>query len=224
MAPYIISVEGNIGSGKSTFVELLGRHIPDAIFLQEPVKEWNDVKDYSNETMLQKFYKNQTRYSFAFQMMAYISRLALLKKTVKENPNTVIITERCLNTDREVFAKMLFDQGKIEEVEYQIYLKWFYDFQNDFPINRYIYLKTDTDTAHERVVKRNRPGETIEKHYLKMCNIYHEEWLNHSNTCHKVTTIDANQDEVHMLQWVKIVQSVIEKHKTNSVEKNSGEN
>ena len=90
MAPYIISVEGNIGTGKSTFVELLEKQIPDAIFLQEPVKEWNDVKDHTNETMLQKFYKNQTRYSFAFQMMAYISRLALLKKTVKENPNTVV--------------------------------------------------------------------------------------------------------------------------------------
>lgn len=212
MAPYIISVEGNIGSGKSTFVELLAKHIPNAIFLQEPVNEWNEVKDHSNETMLQKFYKDQTRYSFAFQMMAYISRLALIKKTVKENPNAVIITERCLNTDREVFAKMLFDQGKIEEVEYHIYLKWFYDFQDDFPINRYIYLKTDSNTAYERVLKRNRPGETIEKNYLKMCNIYHEDWLNNVNISYKVTTIDANQDEIHMLEWVKIVQSIIEKN------------
>ena len=34
----------------------------------------------------------------------------------------IIITERSLYTDKHVFAKMLHDQGKIEDVCYQIYL------------------------------------------------------------------------------------------------------
>jgi hypothetical protein len=36
-------------------------------------------------------------------------------------------------TDREVFAKMLFDDEKIEQIEYNIYMKWFNEFIRDFP-------------------------------------------------------------------------------------------
>ena len=57
--------------------------------------------------------------------MAYISRLAILKKAVDENPGAIIVTERSLYTDRYVFAKMLYDSGNIEEVDYLIYMKWF---------------------------------------------------------------------------------------------------
>ena len=44
---------------------------------------------------------------------------------IKANPNSIFITERSLLTDKYVFAKMLFDQHKIEDVNYQIYLKMF---------------------------------------------------------------------------------------------------
>jgi deoxyadenosine/deoxycytidine kinase len=127
----IISIEGNIGSGKSTLLSFLKKNYEatdNIIFLKEPVDDWESIKDKDNNTMLKKFYENQEKYSFAFQMMAYISRLALLKDTIEKYPNSVIITERCLNTDRYVFAKMLYDNGKLEDVEYQIYLKWFEHF------------------------------------------------------------------------------------------------
>ena len=210
MAPLIISVEGNIGSGKSTFVSFLKNRIDNVIFLQEPVAEWDTIQDKDNETILAKFYKNQAKYSFAFQMMAYISRLALLKKTVEKNPDAVIITERCLNTDREVFARMLFDQNLMEEVEYQIYIRWFYTFQEEFPISHYIYLKTDPMTAYERVLKRNRPGEKIEDYYLDRCHRYHENWLQNTNS---VVIIDANKDENQMSEWLQIVINLIERNK-----------
>lgn len=211
--PYILTVEGNIGSGKSTFVKVLQENLKDSsfnvVFLQEPVNEWNEIKDKSGETILAKFYKNQEAYSFSFQMMAYISRLALLKKAVEENPGAIIITERCLMTDREVFAKMLYDQGKIEEVEYLIYLKWFNTFQKEFPITKHIYLRTDPNIAHSRVLKRNREGEAIEQPYLTVCHNYHEEWLKKDNVIDKVLTIDANENEDKMSEWLNLVVSML---------------
>lgn len=228
MAPLIISIEGNIGSGKSTFVSYLQRTMKNVVFLQEPVDEWNDIKDKEDETILAKFYKNQEKYSFAFQMMAYISRLALLKKTVEENPDAVIITERCLDTDRQVFARMLYDQEKIEEVEYQIYLKWFHSFQKEYPITIHVYLKTSPKIAHERVLKRGRPGETIPLAYLSECHDYHEKWLcNYAqvNVNAKTTatgktstifTIDANEDEGHMEEWGQSVNLLIQENKKSN--------
>ena len=213
MPPLIISIEGNIGSGKSTFVSYLQKTMKNVVFLQEPVDEWDTIRDKDNETILSKFYGDQMKYSFAFQMMAYISRLALLKKTVEQNPDAVIITERCLNTDREVFARMLFDKGHMEEVEYQIYIRWFYTFQSEFPITHYVYLKTDPKTAYERVLKRNRPGEKIEDYYLARCHMYHENWLQKAES---VVTIDANRDENEMIEWAKIVSNLIEENKKSN--------
>ena len=140
----LFAIDGNIGSGKSSRVNDLKKylkHNPSFIFLQEPVDDWNSIKAKDGTTMLQKFYCDQDKYAFSFQMMAYISRLSLLRKTIRENPDCHIVTERSIFTDRNVFAKMLYDDDKIEEVEYQIYLKWFDEFAKETKI-RWHYLCT----------------------------------------------------------------------------------
>ena len=70
--------------------------------------------------------------------MMYISRLALLRKTIRENPGCHIVTERSIYTDKNVFAKMLYDDGKIEEVNYKIYLMWFDEFVQETKIFLFI--------------------------------------------------------------------------------------
>ena len=192
---YIFSIEGNIGSGKSTLVKVLSEklhhiaHIP-VIYVQEPVSEWNNIKDRDGKTILEKFYADQSKYAFSFQMMAYISRLALLKRVIKENPNAILITERSVFTDREVFAKMLYDEGKIEEVNYQIYLKWIDEFIEDIPITGLIYINTTPEKSKERVDIRARPGENIPLEYLKQCHNYHTKWIN--NFKKPVSLFDGN--------------------------------
>ena len=176
----ILTIEGNIGGGKSTLLEALKKKYennPIILFLDEPVKDWESIKDENNITMLEKFYSNQEKYSFPFQMLAYISRLALLKSAMK-NTDKVIITERSLFTDKFVFAKMLHDMGKIEDVNYQIYCKWFDTFSEDYFIHKCIYVKTTPETCHERIFKRSRSGENcIPLDYLIQCDKYHDEMI-----------------------------------------------
>ena len=192
----IIVVQGNIGSGKSTFVEKLktrysGRK--DVCFLQEPVNEWLTVKDKQGVNILENYYKDQPKYAFMFQMMAYISRLAMLKRAIESNQYEYIITERCLNTDRNVFCKMLYDDGLIEDIGYQIYNKWFDEFNNFNDVDYiHIYLKTDPIVSKKRVDKRARAEESIPIEYLTKCHEYHDKWL--LNTEQKVVLIDSNQD------------------------------
>ena len=92
------------------------------MFLKEPVDEWEKITDENGITIIEKFYTNQEKYSFPFQMMAYISRLNVLRNALKEielleNKKTIIITERSLYTDKMVFAKMLYDSGKIDVIK-----------------------------------------------------------------------------------------------------------
>jgi len=194
MSPLIFSIDGNIGSGKSTIINhLINSNITienyNLIFLPEPVVVWNEIKDSSGVTILEKYYADPKKYAFSFQMMAYITRLSQIKMAIKSNPtNSIIITERCLFTDREIFAKMLYDSGKIEEIEYSIYLRWFNEF--NITINGIIYIKTTPEICEDRVLHRNRKGENIPLSYLKECHNYHEKWMN--NSIHNNIILDGN--------------------------------
>jgi deoxyadenosine/deoxycytidine kinase len=195
----LITIEGNIGSGKSTLLENVCKHYLNdsrVIFLKEPVSEWETIKDANGVTMLQKFYADQKKYSFPFQMMAYITRLVLLKTSIEENPNaTVFFTERSLYTDKHVFAKMLYDTGNIEDVNYQIYMRWFDAFSKDFTINNVIYVKTDPEICHHRIHMRSREGEDIiPLEYLQNCHKYHETLIFDHFANVKTLLIDGNAD------------------------------
>jgi deoxyguanosine kinase len=200
----IISIEGNIGSGKSTLLANLKEHFKDnvdIVFLKEPVDEWAKIKDKNGTTILEKFYADQEKYSFPFQMMAYVSRIKELRTTVKEQKKNslnpfIIITERSLYTDKMVFAKMLYDTGKIEHVNYQIYLNWFDTFSDEFPVHKVVYVKTAPEKCHERIVKRSREGEdNIPLSYLKSCSFYHDNMLDKNLTtcvCETQLVLDGN--------------------------------
>jgi deoxyadenosine/deoxycytidine kinase len=224
----IISIEGNIGSGKSTLLANLKKHFKEnahIIFLKEPVDEWSKIKDENGTTILEKFYADQEKYSFSFQMMAYISRLKILRDTIKNildnNYNNekkhIIITERSLFTDKMVFAKMLYDNGKIEYINYQIYLNWFDTFANEFPINKIIYVKTCPEICHERIRIRHRDGEDIiPVDYLKSCSEYHNNMLNtnlSSCVCKEQLVLDGNHDiyknEKMLEEWIEMIEEFI---------------
>ena len=194
--PIIISIEGNIGSGKSTLLERLKELYqldPSICFIQEPVDIWNTIKDSSGETILEKYYADQHKYAFSFQMMAYITRLSVLRKALK-GKYKVIFMERSIYTDSSVFAKMLFDDKKIEEIEYNIYTKWVHEFITDFPPIKFIYVRAEPEISCERVIKRARHGETIPLEYLQNCHKYHEEWLLNNTMKSPLLTLDANSD------------------------------
>ena len=222
MAPKIISIEGNIGSGKSTLVDMLQTHFADnprICFLQEPVSVWNTIKDTNGATILEKYYADQTKYAFSFQMMAYISRLSLLREALKGDYD-IIVTERSVYTDSMVFAKMLYDDKKIEEIEYMIYKKWFDEFLDDLPEIRLVYVKTDPKIASRRVEKRAREGETIPLSYLENCHKYHEDWLTNHDPSH-LLVLDADVDTTEFpsvaTSWVSDIEKFILPDSTNQL-------
>jgi deoxyadenosine/deoxycytidine kinase len=153
-------------------------------------------------------------------MMAYVSRLKVLRDTLKtiktdtEDKNVIIITERSLYTDKMVFAKMLYDSKKIEHVNYQIYLNWFDTFSDEFPVNKVVYVKTSPDKCYQRIVKRSRTGEeNIPLEYLTSCSIYHDNMLDKENqecVCLDQLILDGNVDiyenENQVNEWINEIE------------------
>jgi len=198
MSKVYITIQGNIGSGKSTIVKVLNEKYGSdkrVCFLQEPVNVWDTITDENGTTILELYYKDQNKYAFSFQMMAYISRLSTLRKAISEGYD-IIIAERSLETDKNVFAQMIYDDENISEVEFNIYLKWFEEFQEDIPEEQIVYLRTSPDVAMERIKKRGRVGENIPFEYIEKCHNYHEKWLIHKIPPPNMLFLDANTDHI----------------------------
>lgn len=229
----IISIEGNIGSGKSTLMKYLKEHFKNdnhVIFLKEPVDEWEKIKDNTGKTILEKFYADQEKYSFPFQMMAYISRLNVLREALKtidpvSDKKYIIITERSLYTDKLVFAKMLYETGKMEDVNFQIYSTWFQTFLEEFPVHMVIYVKTLPEICHQRITNRSREGEEdIPLKYLTSCYKYHEDMMvffsNNIVAPDKQLILDGNvdiyQNTRQMEDWILTIKWFI--HRNNMFE------
>jgi len=224
--PIIISIEGNIGTGKSTIVQELHKRYQNSqeiIFVKEPVDIWETIKDKDGRTIIEKFYENQAQYAFQFQMMALTTRLSVLRKTIQENKLCkVVICERSIEADRNIFAKMLYDDGIISEIDYSIYNLLFKEYINQFNIDGFVYINSTAETCYNRVTKRSRTGENnIELSYLEKCKNYHDDWL--CNLDRKepmskpVIEIDTNEDTNYDMnddndpgnKWIQQIESFI---------------
>lgn len=204
--PIIISFDGNIGSGKSSVVAYFKKNFDKfcnlktyhykTCFLDEPVSQWESIVDISDgKNVIEKFYANNKEYAFQFQMMAYISRLSLFKEALKQDYD-IIFTERSMYTDKNVFAQMLYDCKKMNNIEYQIYNKWFDEFAECLNNMKTVYIRTSPEICDKRVKKRNRQGEDIPLQYLKDCHYYHDSWLNSPSSIERgeVLVINGNEE------------------------------
>ena len=185
---HLFSIEGNIGSGKSTFIASLKNNLKHIcgipiIYVPEPVEEWENITSVDGKNMIELFYSDPKQYAFTFQMMAYISRLVYLKNEIKKYPNCILISERSLFADYYVFAKMLNESGDISKEQYEIYNRWFNEFIDDVTTTGIIYLKTEPSICFERCTTRSRKGENvISLEYLTKCSEMHDSWLNDNFT------------------------------------------
>jgi deoxyadenosine/deoxycytidine kinase len=94
--PQIISIEGNIGAGKTTVIHKIEQFLKETNntrirVLKEPVDLWSTIKDENNETILEKFYKDQKTYAFPFQILAFMTRLSEIKKMLATYPDCEVL-------------------------------------------------------------------------------------------------------------------------------------
>lgn len=203
MTKLVISIEGNIGTGKTSFLNSLKNKLGDvAEFIYEPVDEWLEMKDENGKNILETFYGDKKRWGYTFQNVAYITRMNNLVNVINTTSKDIIIIDRSLSADLNTFAKMLYQDGFISQLEWNIYNKW-----NDFFNNNYsskikqhtIYLRCDPEVSFQRTRIRCRDEERgIPLDYLKELHLYHDLWLmRDGNPVPRTLLLDVNQDFVN---------------------------
>jgi len=178
----IISLDGNIGAGKSTLLEAIRRDMPEVEVVQEPVGEWEQLRDAQGRSLLQLFYEDKKRWSYTFQNCAILTRLNAIKQALANTTKKVLITERSVLTDRFVFAQMLRDSGDLNKLEWELYLKWFDTFASELPLKAVIHVTTGVKCSTNRIQERGRDGEqSIPVEYLTALDAQHHKWLSETD-------------------------------------------
>jgi deoxyadenosine/deoxycytidine kinase len=180
--PRFISIEGNIGSGKSTILKIIRENFPELSILDEPLTEWQNVGEKKNINLLGLYYDKPERWGFTFQIYAFMSRITKWTEYSQMTGKGIRISERSLLSDRYIFASIMRDMTILDEAEHSIYLQ-FYDYLVNMnqivDLFGVIYIQCSPETCDKRIKKRSREGEdTIPLDYLQKIHDKHEEWLN----------------------------------------------
>lgn len=177
-----IAISGNIGSGKTTLAEKLGRH-----YGWQALYESVDHNPY-----LRDFYEDMTRWAFHLQIYFLNSRFKQVGE-IRQSERTTV-QDRTIYEDAYIFAANLRKSGHITERDYQSYLDIFNSMINFVePPDLLIYLKADIPKLVSQIQKRGRDFEyAIRLDYLKNLNQHYEDWISRY-TAGKLLVIDVNQ-------------------------------
>ncbi|XP_042234925.1 deoxynucleoside kinase-like isoform X2 [Homarus americanus] len=191
--PFTVSIEGNIGSGKSTFLQYFSA-TPGVATHQEPIDLWTNLGGHN---LLGKLYEDPERWSFLFQSYVQLTRLNI---HLQQSSSPVKLIERSLQNNRYCFLESGHDCGHLKEPEYSVLCEYYdlLESKLDIGIDLIVYLRTTPEVVHSRMMKRGRSEEAdVPLKYLKVVHSYYEKWLLNHLPCAPpapVLVIDANQE------------------------------
>lgn len=197
-----IVISGNIGVGKTTLSEKISKKFNWELQLEE-------VKD---NPYLDDFYKSMKDWSFHLQIFFLNSRFNQIQKISESN--NVVIQDRSIYEDYEVFTKTLYDSGVLMEREFNNYKRLYntiLKYTNEPDL--LIYLRNlNINKIISNIYKRSRNFEkSIDKEYLTKLNLYYENWIK-KHPKEKVLTIDLSENDfIEDPKFLKKIYSMIEK-------------
>ncbi len=187
MSKRFVAIAGNIGVGKSTLTGLLGQRLG-----WEPFYE-----AVADNPYLADFYADMTRYAFHSQMF-FLSRRLRHHRRLLDFPGSVV-QDRSVYEDAEIFARLLYEQGHIEERDYRTYRE-LYEVLVLFlpPPDLVVYLRASVPTLLQRISLRGREFERgITPEYLEQLNAFYASWMQAFSLCPVLTVPADDLDFVH---------------------------
>ena len=146
MKYHFITIEGNIGAGKTTLAHLLARHYDARLILEQ----------FADNPFLPKFYENPAQYAFPLELFFMAERYKQLKELV----HTGDLFQSTTVSDYLFTKCLLFARVNLPEQEYKLYQKLFDILQSQLVQPEIlIYLHAPVAKLQTNIRKRNRPYE-----------------------------------------------------------------
>jgi len=158
----IVTIDGNIGAGKSTILNYLHSNYNIYIDL-EPLDKWKPFLD--------NMYNNKKNY-FNLQIRVWLDRSWIQEK----DTNSTIIMERSPFFIRNTFNKYSYENDFITPQENNIINELYDKTDIIWKSNYFIYIRSSPSNCYDRIMKRGRDNEkAISLDYLENIHSLHEE-------------------------------------------------
>ena len=193
-----VTIEGNIGAGKTTLANLLSKHYNARLILEE----------FADNPFLPKFYENPDQYAFPLELFFMAERYKQLKELwqTKDLFQSVTISDY-------LFTKcLLFAKVNLPEEEFRLYQKLF-EIINPQIVQPdiLIYLHAPVQKLQENIKKRNRGYEqNIPNDYLFNLQETYTQYIKQHNI--KTLFVDAsNADFLENEKHMEIILEALDK-------------
>lgn len=189
-----ITIEGNIGAGKTTLAHLLSKHFNARLILEE----------FADNPFLPKFYENPGQFAFPLELFFMAERYKQLKELLQQKDmfQTVTISDY-------LFTKcLLFAKVNLPDDEFRLYQRLFEIIHQQLvQPDILIYLHAPVSKLQDNIRKRNRVYEqNIPNEYL--FNI--QEKYTHYIKEHRIKTLFVDASNANFLANEKQLQVIID--------------
>lgn len=197
MKYHFITIEGNIGAGKTTLAHLLSKKLNARLVLEE----------FDDNPFLPKFYENPKQYAFPLELFFMAERFKQLKDMLRTKDMFQSVT-----VSDYLFTKcLLFAKVNLPDDEFRLYQKLF-DIMHQqiiFP-DIVIYLHASVQKLQKNIKKRNRVYEqSIPDEYLFNIQETYTSYIKQHNI--KTIFIDAsNADFLDNEKHLQVVLDALE--------------
>jgi deoxyguanosine kinase len=151
---HFVTIEGNIGAGKTTLAHLLARHYNARLILEQ----------FADNPFLPKFYENPGQYAFPLELFFMAERYKQLKELLQQKDLFQHVT-----ISDYLFTKcLLFAKVNLPEDEFRLYQRLFEIIHQQLvQPDILIYLHAPVHKLLANIKKRNRSYEqNIQDEYL----------------------------------------------------------
>lgn len=169
----LISIEGNIGSGKEEFMQFFKKYFTDdIIYIEDNIYNWKD------KTLLTNFYKDPNRWAFTLQIQSITQKYKrFLNVLPHKQKGSIIITHRSPMSDNFCYEKSCLESGYITAKEDDIYQTVFENFRVP-KFHGVIYLKSNVNKCYENIINNDdRVEKIINFDFLRNINNNYESWI-----------------------------------------------
>ena len=189
-----ITVEGNIGAGKTTLASLLSEKLNARLVLEE----------FADNPFLAKFYDNPSQYAFSVELFFMAERFKQLKDLLSQQDlfQTTTVSDY-------LFTKcLLFAKVNLPNDEFRLFQRLFEMMQPQLiQPDLLIYLHAPVNKLQENIKKRNRSYEqNIKDDYLFEI----QQTYTHYIKQHPLRTLFVDASNVDFLQNEKHLNVILE--------------
>ena len=193
-----ITIEGNIGAGKTTLSHLLAKHYDARLILEQ----------FADNPFLPKFYESPKQYAFPLELFFMAERFKQLKELLQQRDLFQSIT-----VSDYLFTKcLLFAKVTLPEDEFNLYQRLFEIIHQQLvEPDILIYLHAPVSKLQQNIKKRGRSYEqSIPDDYLFNIQETYTHYIRQHNL--KTIIVDAsNADFLNNEKHVEVIVDALEK-------------